>query len=61
VPSSITLESDVDGHGAYYATSTGTVYHRADCAVIGHHPDDLRVLGPDGLAGMRPCQICSPG
>jgi hypothetical protein len=56
----IALGSDVDGHGAYYATSTGTVYHRSDCAVIGHHPDDLRVLGPDGLAGMRPCQICSP-
>jgi hypothetical protein len=45
----------------YYATSSGTVYHRADCAVIAHHPDDLRVLGPDGIAGMRPCQICSPG
>jgi hypothetical protein len=56
----ITLESDVDGHGVYYATSTGTVYHRPDCAVIGHHPDDLRVLGPDGLTGMRACQICSP-
>jgi hypothetical protein len=43
----------------YYATSSGTVYHRADCAVIAHHPDDLRVLGPDGIVGMRPCQICS--
>jgi hypothetical protein len=49
-----------DGPGFYYATTTGTVYHQADCAVIGHHPDDLRVLGPDGLSGMRPCQICSP-
>ena len=54
------LGADVDGPGVYYATSTGTVYHRADCAVIGHHPDDLRVLGPDGLSGMRACQICSP-
>jgi hypothetical protein len=45
----------------YYATSAGSVYHRADCAVIAHHPDDLRVLGPDGIVGMRPCQICSPG
>ena len=45
----------------YYATSAGTVYHRADCAVIAHHPDDLKVLGPDGIVGMRPCQICSPG
>ncbi|HUE06470.1 MAG TPA: hypothetical protein VMP41_03510 [Acidimicrobiales bacterium] len=45
----------------YYATSSGTVFHRADCAVIAHHPDDLRVLGPDGVGGMRACQICSPG
>jgi hypothetical protein len=45
----------------YYATSSGTVYHRADCAVIAHHPDDLRVIGPDGIVGMRACQICSPG
>ena len=45
----------------YYATSSGTVYHRADCAVIAHHPEDLRVLGPDGIVGMRPCQICSSG
>ncbi len=45
----------------FYATASGTVYHRADCAVIGHHPDDLRVLGPDGVVGLRPCQICSPG
>ena len=44
----------------YYATATGTVYHRADCAVIAHHPDDLRVLGADGVSGLRPCQICSP-
>ncbi|HEX4163312.1 MAG TPA: hypothetical protein VHZ05_12485 [Acidimicrobiales bacterium] len=44
----------------FYATSSGTVYHRADCAVIAHHPEDLRVLGPDGTVGLRPCQICSP-
>jgi hypothetical protein len=47
------------GPTTYYATAAGTVYHRADCAVIAHHPDDLRVLGPDGIGGMRPCQICS--
>ncbi len=46
---------------AYCATATGTVYHRVDCAVIGHHPEDLRVLGAEAVAGMRPCQICSPG
>jgi hypothetical protein len=45
----------------YYATASGSVYHRDDCAVIAHHPDDLRVLGPDGVTGLRPCQICSPG
>ena len=45
----------------FYATAAGSVYHRADCAVIAHHPDDLRVLGPDGVVGLRPCQICSPG
>jgi hypothetical protein len=44
----------------FYATSSGTVYHRADCPVIAHHPTDLRVLDPDGVAGLRPCQICSP-
>jgi hypothetical protein len=48
------------GPGSYYATATGTVYHRSDCAVIAHHPDDLRVLGADGLSGMLPCQICAP-
>ena len=45
---------------ALYATASGTVYHRADCAVIAHHPDDLRVLAAGGLSGMRPCQICLP-
>jgi hypothetical protein len=48
------------GLGSYYATATGTVYHRADCAVIAHHPNDLRVLGADGLSGLLPCQICAP-
>jgi hypothetical protein len=51
------VESEVDQR--FYATSSGTVYHRADCPVIAHHSTDLRVLGPDGLAGLRPCQICS--
>jgi hypothetical protein len=53
----------VEGGGAsgtFYATATGTVFHRADCPVIAHHPADLRVLGRGGVAGMRPCQICSP-
>lgn len=45
----------------FYATASGSVYHRADCAVIAHHPDDLRVLGTEGVVGLRPCQICSPG
>jgi hypothetical protein len=54
-------ESGSSGAATYYATSSGTVYHRADCAVIAHHPEDLRVLGPDGIVGMRQCQICSPG
>jgi hypothetical protein len=35
---------DAASSGAYYATATGTVFHRADCAVIAHHPEDLRVL-----------------
>jgi hypothetical protein len=43
----------------YFATATGTVYHQAGCAVIAHHPDDLRVLGASDLASMGPCQICS--
>jgi hypothetical protein len=49
-----------DARGRYYATASGTVYHRADCAVIVNHPEDVRVLGSSGLAGLRPCQICSP-
>jgi hypothetical protein len=44
----------------YYATASGTVYHRSGCPVIAHHPTDLRVLGQDGLGALRPCQICSP-
>ena len=48
------------GPVSYYATASGTVYHRADCAVIAHHPDDLRVLGAGGLSGLLPCRICSP-
>ena len=48
------------GAGTYYATATGSVYHRADCVVITHHSEDLRVLGADAVADMRPCQICSP-
>lgn len=46
--------------GAYFATAYGSVYHLSGCPVIAHHPDDLRVLGTTGLAGLRPCQICSP-
>jgi hypothetical protein len=46
--------------GGYLATATGTVYHRADCAVIAHHPEDVRVVGP-GQPGLQPCQICLPG
>jgi hypothetical protein len=45
---------------SYFATASGTVYHQAGCAVIAHNPDDLRVLGPSSLAGLKPCQICSP-
>ena len=48
------------GVSSYMATSTGTVYHQADCPVIAHHPNDLRVLGASELGGLRPCQICSP-
>lgn len=44
----------------FYATASGSVYHRADCAVIAHHPGDLRVLGTGHLGGLRPCQICAP-
>jgi hypothetical protein len=60
MPPTVTPGAGPGGLGSYYATVTGTVYHRADCAVIAHHPDDLRQLGADGLSGMLPCQICSP-
>jgi hypothetical protein len=46
--------------GSYLATTSGSVYHRSGCPVIAHHPNELRVLGPAALAGLRPCQICSP-
>jgi hypothetical protein len=46
--------------GPFYATTSGTVYHRAGCPVVEHHAEDLRVIGADGLRGLRPCQICSP-
>jgi hypothetical protein len=60
-PAGGTSSAADESQATFYATSSGTVYHRADCAVIAHHPDDLRVLGPDGILGMRACQICSPG
>jgi hypothetical protein len=60
VPLTVTPGAGPGGLGSFYATVTGTVYHRADCAVIAHHPDDVRVLGAEGLSGMLPCQICSP-
>jgi hypothetical protein len=60
VPLTVTPGTVTGGLDSFYATGTGTVYHRADCAVIAHHPDDLRVLGADGLTGMLPCQICAP-
>ncbi len=50
----------VDEASTYYATTTGSVYHRGGCPVIAHHPTDLRVLGPGGVADLRPCQICDP-
>jgi hypothetical protein len=45
---------------AFYATAAGSVYHRAGCPVIAHHPADLRVIGPGNPEGLRPCQICDP-
>ena len=57
---SASAESGGAGATSFYATASGSVYHEAGCAVIAHHPDDLRVLGPAALAGMRPCQICMP-
>jgi hypothetical protein len=44
----------------FYATASGSVYHRADCAVIAHHPADLRVLTSGAVGSLRPCQICEP-
>jgi hypothetical protein len=44
----------------YMATASGTVYHQAGCSVIAHNPTDLRILGSDAVAGLRPCQICAP-
>jgi len=44
--------------GSFLTTATGTVYHRAGCAVIAHHPEDVRVVGSANLGGLQPCQIC---
>jgi hypothetical protein len=49
------------GAGTLLATATGTVYHRAGCAVIAHHPEDVRVVGPANVGSLQPCQICLPG
>lgn len=45
---------------SYMATTSGTVYHKTDCPIIAHHPNELRVLNGSELGGLRPCQICSP-
>jgi hypothetical protein len=50
----------LDESSAYYATASGSVYHRSGCPVIAHHPTDLRVLGASEVATLRPCQICDP-
>ena len=60
VAAPVAAGADAASRGAYYATTSGTVYHQAGCAVIAHHPDDLQVLGAATLAGLRPCQICLP-
>jgi hypothetical protein len=54
-----TVRGTTDGEG-YFATVAGSVFHRSGCPVIAHHPTDLRVLGPDTVGGLRPCQICDP-
>ncbi|HVB93630.1 MAG TPA: hypothetical protein VND67_04865 [Acidimicrobiales bacterium] len=55
-------DAPADGaSGSFLATATGTVYHRAGCAVIAHHPEDARVVGAANLVGLQPCQICLPG
>ena len=59
-PAGVSAPESAGGAPRFYATASGSVFHTADCAVIAHHPEDLRVLGPDGIAGMRSCQICSP-
>jgi len=59
-PATTTAPAPAPGGVSYMATAAGTVYHQADCPVIAHHPNDLRVLGPSSVAGLRPCQICSP-
>jgi hypothetical protein len=44
----------------FYATASGSVYHRHDCPVIANHANDLRVFGPGQVGALRPCQICAP-
>ena len=48
------------GTTTYLATTSGTVYHRADCPVIAHHPSEAHSLTASELGGLRPCQICHP-
>ncbi|HWD52078.1 MAG TPA: hypothetical protein VG412_06740 [Acidimicrobiales bacterium] len=60
--SAATSDAPADSsQGSFLATATGTVYHRAGCAVIAHHPEDVRVVGAANLGGLQPCQICVPG
>jgi hypothetical protein len=44
----------------YMATTSGTVYHRAECPVIAHHANETRTITASSLGGLRPCQICAP-
>jgi hypothetical protein len=60
VPAGVGAAAAADEAGSYFATVYGTVYHRAECPVIAHHPGDLRVLGAGGTAGLSACQICLP-
>ncbi len=42
----------------FVATARGSMWHRADCAVVAGR-EDLHAVGPDG-DGLQPCALCDP-
>jgi hypothetical protein len=47
-----------NGGAQFVATPSGTMFHRADCAVVSNRPKLRKVKGDE--PGMQPCRLCDP-